>query len=94
MLPGRKSVFRAGFRSDSNRDGLKIGPPAGLSRPDSGRNPARKTPVLLQAKKRKNEALTNLELERERSLLTGLSDPKTISIRFTNRPTNNSQLLS
>ena len=52
MLPGRKSGFRAGFRPDSNRESLKIGPPAGrrpaggpiltASRLESGRNPARK----------------------------------------------------
>ena len=29
MLPGRKSGFRGGFRPDSNRENLKIGPPAG-----------------------------------------------------------------
>ncbi len=29
-LPGRKSVFRAGFGPDSNRGHLRIGPPAGL----------------------------------------------------------------
>ena len=27
---GRTSGFRAGFRPDSNRESLKIGPPAGL----------------------------------------------------------------
>ena len=52
VLPGRKSGFRAGFRLDSNRENIKIGPPAGLrpaegpilmfSRLESGRNPARK----------------------------------------------------
>ena len=52
VLPGRKSGFRAGFRLDSNRESIKIGPPAGrrpagkpisrLSRLESGRNPARK----------------------------------------------------
>ena len=52
VLPGRKSGFRAGFRPDSSRGNLKIGPPAGLrpaggpilmlSRLESGRNPARK----------------------------------------------------
>ncbi len=50
VLPGRKSVFRAGCRPDSNRKSFKIGPPAGrrpapivkLSRLESGRNPARK----------------------------------------------------
>ncbi len=31
ILPGRKSVFRAGFRPDSNRENLKIDPPAGRS---------------------------------------------------------------
>ncbi len=30
VLPGRKSVFRAGFRPDSSRESLKIDPPAGL----------------------------------------------------------------
>ncbi len=34
-LPGRKSGFRAGFRPDSSRGGLKISPPAGL-RPTGG----------------------------------------------------------
>ncbi len=29
MLPGRKSGFRAGFRSDYDRESLKIGPPTG-----------------------------------------------------------------
>jgi hypothetical protein len=29
VLPGRKSGFRAGFRPDSSRESLKIGPPAG-----------------------------------------------------------------
>ncbi len=29
-LPDRKSGFRAGFRPDSNRESLNIGPPAGL----------------------------------------------------------------
>ena len=29
VLPGRKSVFRAGFRPDSNRESIKIGPSAG-----------------------------------------------------------------
>ena len=53
VLPGRKSVFRAGFRPESSRESFKIGPPgplrpAGgpiltLSRLESGRNPARKT---------------------------------------------------
>ncbi len=33
VLPGRKSVFRAGFRTDSSGERLKIGPPAGR-RPD------------------------------------------------------------
>ncbi len=53
MFPGRKSVFRAGCRSDSNRESFKIGPPAGR-RPaggpivrlclfESGLNPAQKT---------------------------------------------------
>ncbi len=57
MLPGRKSGFRAGFRSDSNRESLKIASPAGhlplafgqqegrfgkLTRLEYGRNPARK----------------------------------------------------
>ena len=36
MLPGRKSGFRDGFRPDSTRESLKIGPPAGL-RPVGGR---------------------------------------------------------
>jgi hypothetical protein len=51
LLPGRRSGFRDGFRPDSNRGCLTIGPPAGL-RPtgvltlrlsllESGRNPAR-----------------------------------------------------
>ncbi len=35
LIPGRKCVFRAGFRPDSNWEGLKIGPPAG--RPCTGR---------------------------------------------------------
>ena len=53
VLPGRKSVFRAGFRPDSSRESLNIGPPAGLRpagglmlklfRLEFGRNPARKT---------------------------------------------------
>jgi hypothetical protein len=30
VLPGRKSSFRAGFRSDSHQENLKIGPPTGL----------------------------------------------------------------
>ncbi len=30
QLPGRKSGFRAGFRPDSSRESLKLGPPAGL----------------------------------------------------------------
>ncbi len=52
VLPGRKSGFRAGFRQDSIRESLKIGPPAGfrpaggpilkLPRLESGRNPTRK----------------------------------------------------
>ncbi len=52
VLPGRKSSFRAGFRPDSSRESLQIGPlaslrPAGelileLSRPESGRSAARK----------------------------------------------------
>ncbi len=53
VLPGPKSAFRAGFRPDSLRESLKIGPPAGL-RPargpissfvllESDRNPSRKT---------------------------------------------------
>ena len=52
MLPGRKSGFRAGFRPDSSRESIKIGPPGGLrpaggtilrlSRLESSRNPARK----------------------------------------------------
>ncbi len=52
MLQGRKSGFRAGFRPDSNRENIKIGPPADLrpagvpilrlSRLESGRSPARK----------------------------------------------------
>ncbi len=29
VLPGSKSKLRAGFRPDSNRESLKIGPPAG-----------------------------------------------------------------
>ena len=29
LLPGRKPVFRAGFRPDSDRESLTIGPPAG-----------------------------------------------------------------
>ncbi len=29
VLPGRKSVFRARFQPDSNRESLKNGPPAG-----------------------------------------------------------------
>ncbi len=35
VLPGRKAVFRAAFRPDSGREGLNIGPPAGL-RPAGG----------------------------------------------------------
>ncbi len=31
VLPDHKSRFRAGFRPDSNRDSLEIGPPAGRS---------------------------------------------------------------
>ncbi len=27
VLPGRKSVFRAGFRPDYHRENIKIGPP-------------------------------------------------------------------
>ncbi len=52
MLPDRKSSFRVRFRPGSNRESLKIGPPAGrgpaggpilrLSRLESGRNPTRK----------------------------------------------------
>ncbi len=52
VIPGRKSVFRAGFQPDSNREKFKIGHAAGLrpagapilmfSRPTSGRNPAQK----------------------------------------------------
>ena len=49
MLPGRKSDFGVGFRQESNRENLKISPPAGrpkadlmLTRMESGRNPARK----------------------------------------------------
>ncbi len=34
MFPGRKSGFRDGFGLDSNREGLEIGPPAGLRRPE------------------------------------------------------------
>ncbi len=50
VLRGRESGFRAGFRPDSIREGINIGPPAGL-RPagvpifveiESGRIPARK----------------------------------------------------
>ncbi len=42
VLSGRKSGFRAGFRPDSSRESLKIGPPAGgpilrLSQLESGR---------------------------------------------------------
>ncbi len=33
VLPGWKSGFRAGFRSESSRESLKIGPPAGLRQP-------------------------------------------------------------
>ncbi len=47
VLPGQKSVFRAGCRPDSIREGLQIGPSAGgpilmFSRLESGRNPTRK----------------------------------------------------
>ncbi len=52
MLPGRKSGFRVGYGPDSNREALKIGPPAGrrpargpiwrCSRLQSARNLARK----------------------------------------------------
>ncbi len=52
VLLGRKSGIRAAFRPDSIREGINIGPPAGLrpaggpilmhSRIESGRNPARK----------------------------------------------------
>ncbi len=52
VLPGRKSGFWAGFRPDSRRESIKIGPLAGrrlaggpilmFSRLDSGRDPARK----------------------------------------------------
>jgi hypothetical protein len=52
LLPGQKSVFRTGFRPDSNRKNFKSGPPAGrkptggpiltFSRLESGRNPSRK----------------------------------------------------
>ncbi len=55
VLPARKSDLRAGFRPDSNRGKLTIGPPAGrrpargpifrLSRLESSRNPARKLDV-------------------------------------------------
>ncbi len=34
VFPGRRSGFRAGFRPDSNRKNLKIGPPAGRGRPE------------------------------------------------------------
>ncbi len=34
MFPGRKSGFRAGFRPDSNRESLEIGPPAGEGQPE------------------------------------------------------------
>ncbi len=37
VLRGRKSGFRAGFRPDSNRESLKIGPPAGR-KPAGGPN--------------------------------------------------------
>ncbi len=50
-LPGRESVFRAGFRPDSSRESFFIGPRAGrrpaggpnliVSRKGFGRNPAR-----------------------------------------------------
>ncbi len=48
---GRRSVFRAGFRPDSNRENLKIGSPVGgpilkLPRLESGRNLAREPPRL------------------------------------------------
>ncbi len=53
MLPGRKSNFRAGFRPDSKRESVKIGPPGGLrpgggqilmfSRLESGRKKRRKS---------------------------------------------------
>ncbi len=33
MLPGRDSSFRAGLRPDSNRERLKVGPPAGHAFP-------------------------------------------------------------
>ncbi len=46
VLPGREAGFRVGFRPDSSRESLKIGPPAGglilrLSRIQSCRNLAR-----------------------------------------------------
>ncbi len=53
MVPGRKSLFRAGFRPDSNRESLNIDTPAGLGRIvelsglESGRNPARRPQGLL-----------------------------------------------
>jgi hypothetical protein len=52
VLPGRKSVFWAGYQTDSNGESLKLGPPAGrrpagglilmLARLESSRHPARK----------------------------------------------------
>ncbi len=52
----RKSQFRAGFRRDSNRQHIKLGPPAGplsaggpilkLCRLEPDRNPARKSEIL------------------------------------------------
>ncbi len=41
-----RAGFRAGFRTDSNREAIELGPPAGgpilrFSRLESGRNPAR-----------------------------------------------------
>ena len=63
LLPGRKSGFRAGFKPDSNRESVKIGPPAGrrpaglpmlrLSLLESGRNPARKP-----SENKRNPAMT------------------------------------
>ncbi len=59
VFPGRRSGFLYGFRSDSCRESLNIGPPAGrrpaggqILRPyrlESGRNPARKTDFRLRS---------------------------------------------
>ncbi len=44
LLPGRKSSFRVRFRQDSNRESIKIGPPAGRRLADVEAFPCRIRP--------------------------------------------------